>query len=231
MNISFSSNREGFSDIFDPPTPAKDHVPEWYKQTTNFLREGLDENGVRAGTVKQCMPVIDAMTAGYMFTTQSDVYFGFNDDGSRNSTWSVIDFECVSSHSVAQLGEGRIPDEYENLVYKMVNPWIIRTPPGYSCLFMNPLWRFDSPFYAHSGIVDTDQYPQPINFPFWIRKGFSGLVPNGTPMVQIIPFKRDDWDSSVSSLVSEADRRNWARATRFSFNRYKRLWRQKKSWK
>jgi hypothetical protein len=231
MNIIFRSSRDGFEKIFDPPSPAKDHIPEWYRDTRNFLGEGLNEIGVRSGTVKQCMPVIDAMTAGYMFTTPSDIYFGVNEDGSRNSSWSVVDYECISSHSLDQLGEGRIPDEYENIVYKMNNPWVIKTPPGYSCLFVNPLWRFDSPFYSHAGVVDTDRYPQPVNFPFWLKKGFVGLVPTGTPLIQIIPFKRDGWDSTVDGDVSVDDALSWSRATRFSFNRYKRIWREKKLWK
>jgi hypothetical protein len=231
MNITFSTMVEGHAEIFDPPTPSRDHVPDWYRETHNFLTDRLDDNGVRSGTIKQCMPVIDAITSGYMYTTQSDLWFGQNEDGSRGSSWSVIDYDMISTHSLEQFGHGEIPSDYEQIVYKMHNPWVIKTPPGYSCLFTQPMWRFDTPFYAHSGVVDTDRYPQPINFPFWLRRGFEGLVPVGTPMVQIIPFKRDDWNATTLNDVDPHAHRQWARATRFSFNRYKRLWRVKKVWK
>lgn len=231
MNIVFSGEREGFARIFDPPVPAADHIPEWYRQTRNFLDTGLNENGVRNSTVKQCMPVLDAITAGYIWTTPTDIWFGYNDDGSRAAKWSVVDFEVVSSHSNDQLGEAEIPPAFDPIVYKLNNPWIIRTPPGYSCLFLQPVWRFDTPFYAHSAIVDTDQYPRAINFPFWIERGFEGIVPVGTPFVQIIPFKREEWGATLQDTIDTEKDVEWARATRFSFNRYKRLWRVKKIWK
>ena len=27
----------------------------------------------------------------------------------------------------------------------------------------------------------------------WIKQGFEGVIEKGTPMFQIIPFKREDW--------------------------------------
>ena len=33
--------------------------------------------------------------------------------------------------------------------------------------------------------------------PFFIIKGFEGLIPAGPPYAQIIPFKREDWDSDI----------------------------------
>lgn len=231
MNIIFAADRSGFAEVFDPPTPASDHVPDWYKQTQNFVHDGLNEIGVRPGTVKQCMPVIDAITAGYIFTTPSDIWFGYNEDGSRAAKWSIIDYEAISSHSLDQLGHAQIPRRFDPVVYKLNSPWVVKTPPGYSCLFTQPFWRFDTPFYVHTGIVDTDRYPRAINFPFWIESGFEGIVPNGTPIVQIIPFKRDEWNATLSDVMDESKDSAWMRATRFSFNRYKRLWREKKTWK
>jgi hypothetical protein len=33
--------------------------------------------------------------------------------------------------------------------------------------------------------------------PFFLREGFSGVIPSGTPYAQIIPFKREDWISEI----------------------------------
>ena len=33
-----------------------------------------------------------------------------------------------------------------------------------------------------------------------VKKGFEGIVERGTPMFQIIPFKRNNWESSFSFL-------------------------------
>jgi hypothetical protein len=70
-------------------------------------------------------------------------------------------------------------------------------PDGYSAIVMHPLNRVDLPFITMSGIVDFDKsIHAPIgNIPFFIKKGFEGTIPAGTPMFQIIPFKREDWNS------------------------------------
>jgi len=33
--------------------------------------------------------------------------------------------------------------------------------------------------------------------PFFIREGWSGILPAGTPYMQMLPFKREDWNSEV----------------------------------
>jgi hypothetical protein len=34
-----------------------------------------------------------------------------------------------------------------------------------------------------------------INSPFIIKSGFEGIIEKGTPMFQVIPFKRADWQA------------------------------------
>jgi hypothetical protein len=53
--------------------------------------------------------------------------------------------------------------------YKIINPWKIKTPKGYSCLFVSPLNNSDDRFSIISGIVDTDTFPNEINFPIIIN--------------------------------------------------------------
>jgi len=53
-------------------------------------------------------------------------------------------------------------------------------------------------FTILEGIVDTDQYHKPVNFPFVFKnKDFNGLIPAGTPIAQVIPFKRDSWNMEI----------------------------------
>ena len=40
-------------------------------------------------------------------------------------------------------------------VLKFVNPWVVKTPPGYSALFVPPLNRIETPFTFFSGVVET----------------------------------------------------------------------------
>ena len=78
-------------------------------------------------------------------------------------------------------------------------------PDGYSGLIVHPLNRLDLPFFTISGTVDFDTfyYPKVTNIPFYIKKGFSGIIPKGTPMFQIIPVKREHWESKKEKNHTE----------------------------
>ena len=81
--------------------------------------------------------------------------------------------------------------------YKILNPFHIKTPKGYSCLFIPPLNNKDDRFEIISGIVDTDIFQTEINFPFLVNTdkypSLETTIQRGTPYVQVIPFKRDEW--------------------------------------
>jgi hypothetical protein len=57
---------------------------------------------------------------------------------------------------------------------------------------VNPLNRPNGIFEVLAGVVDTDTYRAPIHFPFFAT-GKDGLytIEKGSPLVQVIPFKRD----------------------------------------
>jgi hypothetical protein len=78
-----------------------------------------------------------------------------------------------------------------------VPAWSIKTPNGYSSLFTHPINRIDLPFYTLGGIVDTDKWGEAGNHPFVFKNGWEGIIPKGTPYAQIIPFKRDNWESII----------------------------------
>jgi hypothetical protein len=75
--------------------------------------------------------------------------------------------------------------------------WAVELPPGYSALYTQPLNRFELPFLTTSGIVDNDKVHLPGTMPFFMVKGVSGVLPAGTPYAQIIPFRREHWESEV----------------------------------
>jgi hypothetical protein len=54
--------------------------------------------------------------------------------------------------------------------------------------------RYDLPFYTMSGIVESDVWGLPVFTAFFLKRNFIGIIPKGTPIFQIIPFKRDSWE-------------------------------------
>lgn len=181
--IKFISQHPEFK--ISRPAPASRYTPEWYRKT-----EGV-KNGIE--TLKKCVPFLDSLTSGYIIDLPSDVYF--NNDKRRFETNSKI--QIVSEHHLEQADTFPTPEGFDIYPYKWLNNWKIETPKGYSTLFVHPLNSPFLPFYSFSGIVDTDKHPLVINFPFVLRKDFSGVIKAGTPIIQLIPFKRESWQSDI----------------------------------
>jgi hypothetical protein len=171
-------------DILKPFSSSR-FVPDWYRKM-----KGVDEQII---TVKKCVPFLDALTSGYMIPLPMDVTW----DSERKDFNSDGKIMVNSDHAAVQTHEVVLPTGFNPQPHKWINSWHIKTPKGYSTLFIHPLNRLDLPFYSFSGVVDTDRHPLIINFPFVLQEGFEGTIPAGTPVIQAIPFKRDEWDSTV----------------------------------
>ena len=89
------------------------------------------------------------------------------------------------------------------------------------------------PFTIFSGVVDTDTYQVPVAFPFVLKEpNFEGMIPAGTPIAQVIPFKRESWKMEISGkeLVDLAQQQSTRIMTKF-FDAYKNLFRQTKEYR
>ena len=226
-NITFT-NILGYD--FFPPKPAVKEVPEWYKNTPEYVSDQgkkITTPGDSAHTVKKCIPIFDAITAGYVLYTQVDVQVSRVNDLS-NYNWS--DQGAISFHPIDQAPLH--PTRNELPYPKWNNPYAIATPPGYSVLFTQPMHR-ESVFTIFEGIVDTDQYKSPVNFPFVLKDPkWEGIIPAGTPMAQVIPFKRESWQHKIGSDKErqEQEKITKKRNTLF-FNSYKRQFWSRKEYK
>jgi hypothetical protein len=217
-NITFT-NILGYD--FFPPKPAVKEVPDWYKKTPEYVGEQgkkITEPGNTPHTIKKCLPVFDAITAGYILYTQVDVQVS-QVDGIPYYFWS--DQSAISFHPIAQAPLH--PVKSETPYPKWENPYAISTPPGYSILFTQPMHR-ESVFTILDGIVDTDQYKAPVNFPFVLNDiKWEGIIPAGTPMAQVIPFKRESWKHNIGSDKERIEQQRIARQLKtLFFNSYKR---------
>ena len=189
-------NKISFVEIhkIDPkykPVPSSKLVPNWYQRMVPYV-----DNLKTQMTVKRCMPVFDAITSGYTILLPADILvkFGYH-QGKRvqmAEQSDMLSFTLVQYHAPEQFST--YPEvEFNLAAKKFVNPFAIVTPPGYSCLFTQPMHQEASQIKVFEGIVDTDQQ-HIVNFPFMYKdRNFEGIIPAGTPMVQVIPFKREKW--------------------------------------
>lgn len=160
-------------------------------------------------TVKRCVPFLDALTLGWILPLAATVRLEITNDGRDVQAGWELDMQMVSPHNAFQAaGHPREPRP----TFKFHNPWTVRTAPGWSCLFTQPLNRTSDLIEVFSGVVDTDRYPSPVNFPF-VPIGDDGvhILPKGTPLVQVIPFARDQLEASVrAETAHEAGERERA---------------------
>jgi hypothetical protein len=228
-----------FTDIHNPdgvlekPKPALNYIPEWYKKAIPYLsfdgKKTPSIEGTPMATIKRCMPVFDMMTAGYIMETPYDIYIRQTDTGPY--------FQWVEQPAVAF----QTMDQFQNHPYsrdinyavRIEIPWSIKTPKGWSIMVMEPQHHEPGPIECSSGIVDTDNFSIPFNMFLKLRDPkFEGMIPAGTPFLQIIPFKREAWVSQLGGK-KERDKHqsDWRKFVTVFFDRYKKFWWVRKEYK
>jgi hypothetical protein len=214
------------------PVRASNIVPSWYREQ--------DFGDEKHPTIKRCMPILDAMTAGYMYVMPADVHVDATNPDfldfwlEDKSLWDYTP-QILTDHHYHQYNNYPMDlSKYHKEVMR-VNPlWAIETPEGYSTLFTNPIHQLPTPIHAMSGIIDTDSYASSGFLSFFVTKGFKGVIKQGTPMVQMIPFKRENWDSMWSSVVVDSQEKVIEQHNKIkhsSINHaYRELFRKLKRW-
>jgi hypothetical protein len=196
------------------PFPASRAVPDWLKQLPVDLEGGP--------TIKRCAPFLQAITAGYIIPVPFDVQF-----------WYLPEGELVFN-SVGDLPRRHLPSQQvgtpfsASKIIKLSNPWLIKTPPGYSTLFIRPFNRFDCPIIPLTGLVETDTYYDAVQLPSVCQMppGSSYTLARGAPLVQVVPILRESW-TSTANLVDAARRQKSIEVIRANPHFYKEVhWRK-----
>jgi hypothetical protein len=229
------TNISGLDDIY-PPEPAMQNIPQWYIDTDSYIGKikKPNSNHETPGTIKRCMPVFDAISMGYILKTPVDIYVStkITENGHVGPSYEWPSMDTLRFHNIEQAPDHPARNGQKTAYAKWMNPWSIKTDPGYSCLFIQPMHR-ECIFNIFPGVVDTDKYFAPVNLPFvLLDKDFEGLIPSGTPIAQVIPFKRDPFEMVFGSEKDIKDQENNTikLKTKF-FDSYKTFFRSKKEYK
>lgn len=187
--IEFLCAEEDFG-VIPAPYSSRKYMPDWYKALPTRV---TNENSFFLPTIKRCPPFLDAMCVGWIIPLAADVYFKSNHDGSKIDYKWTFHKSVIENHSDWQISCDESPNpDLPKPPLKFMNYWMIRVPPGYSVLFIQPINRQEKRFTCYSGLVDCDNYFEYINFPFFFNvPNFTGMIEAGTPLMQVIPIKRD----------------------------------------
>lgn len=197
------SNDEFLLQQITPPVESFRTIPDWYKDLCSFggksksikdLKPVNDRSSDGSNvSTKLCLPFLDSMTAGYMYILEDDLHVSLNEDGSPNLSWQK-NIMLVDKRVEADVA---IPKDCHPIPFGIKMNWYYDTPEGYSLLFVHPLNRPELPFYVPSGMVDSDIWGLPVFLPFFLKKDFEGIIKQGTPIVQMIPIKREPWQIEI----------------------------------
>jgi hypothetical protein len=224
--LKYESSMKEYEDSI---IPSKNVIPDWYKKIPRWknntffdMKSGINQ------TVKQCIPFLDSLTVGYVITLPYDVFIK-NDNGQPIlACTSAVENRPTIRKNIADINlvpAGHHPIEFVwdyNVAYSL--------PKGYSAIFTHPLNRNDLPFTTVSAIIDGGLVMSPHgNAPFYIKKGFEGIIPQGTPIIQLIPYRQENWTSiNTKGLLKESDEHN-KKSSSLIYGWYKKtFWTRKK---
>jgi hypothetical protein len=182
------------------PKPIIKTLPDWYRKADRFHKDpSTGEHAIgpdkgKIPTYKSCPAMFDVMGSGYALLTPCDIEF-FNKDGIYNVKIKDSKYSNFCTPR-APMPQFVTPSGYSDSHFAWFPDWSVEVPDGYSVLYVSPLNRFELPFLTVSGIIDNDAVSLPGSMPFFLKLGFEGVIPAGTPYMQLIPFKRDDWESN-----------------------------------
>ena len=187
------------------PVLAKSVAPDWWKKMKIFQAV----RGRRTQTIRSCPAMHDWLKSGWYILANRDieVLVGQDREGLSNENFITLDSSDSGYNSPSHPSEqfdnafdyiknnkGHVKD-----AFKMRNPWNIITPPGYSTFYLEPFLFQNDYFATWQGIIDTDKFntnldnSQIILYP---KTEESFTITKGTPLVQVIPYKREEWTAT-----------------------------------
>lgn len=215
------------------PSPSVYASPDWWKNMERYTMHKFR----RIGTAKNCPGISDIMYSGYTFFSPADIYvdatgpyikYDFENFGLLNHEKHSF---IMGGHIRKQTEGYEALEDYHQDIVKIQTFWGIKTEKGYSTLYAHPWHRMELPFFTSPAIVDTDNFPTKSHYNFYFKKDFKGVIPKGTPLLQIFPFKREEWESEIVESFEENENDVYSNLRRISPNPYKRLYWERKKYK
>lgn len=210
--IIFHSNKTyNDKDGKNAPSPSAKHLPKWWHDADVYVKDAAGNplanwNGEgRMPGFKACPAILDTFTTGYMLLTPCDIEF-YEKNG-RIKARVPLEFDDFVGERPPMDGFTS-PHGYEKNHFHWYANWAPELPEGYSCLYVQPINHFELPWITVGGIIDSDKVKNSGLIPFFLKTGFTGVVPAGTPYLQLVPFKREDWESETVFHTSVEIMRN-----------------------
>ena len=208
--------------------PMKKNIPNWFKKKNKFANNDKFLKVLPAQlTFKACSTFGESFIAGYSMPLPVDIAVR-QTEGGPSITWHDQSESFLEARASEINSELPIPLGCHEQSFAWHTKNIIKIPKGYSALLTHPLNRHDLPFVTLSGIVDGEFVLQDGNCPVFFSKDFEGVIPAGTPILQILLFKRENWKSKINTKLLLQAQINKRKSMNTAYGWYKQNHWQKK---
>ena len=213
---------------FPEISPAKNFIPEWFKNADRF------PNGIKDikrfpidPTFKLCSSFSDSFISGYMIPLPVDIAVEQTENGPIISWRNNYD-QFVELRDSSWNPDLPAPEGYSPLHFAWKTKHMFEIPKGYSALITHPLNRYELPFITLSGIVDGHFVLYNGSIPVYFSNKFEGVISAGTPIMQIILFKTENWKSVEDASIIEKGNLLNKKSSNAAFGWYKKnIWKKK----
>lgn len=180
--------------IGTPVQEARKVIPYWAKNQ-------LENKEYRFA---KCPGMFDMAQMGYIIPAWTDIHIKANKQGvvirllRETPGLRVVKMDLSVVDGLAKV------DGIKKQVWKIEMPWSIFCKPGYSAQVLPAVMHsaFLDKVHVYSGIVDYDSY-HTINFIITVLEECEFTIWAGEPLLQIIPFKREDITAECGKGTSE----------------------------
>jgi len=207
--------------------PIKNVIPEFYKnKITSYTKNNVNKLPI-AHNFKACSVYSDSFLVGYAIPLVCDIAVKQKEDGPE-ITWNDNSFTVLNRRpDTANNKELPTPVGFSDVHFAWMNHSIFEIPDGYSALYTHPLNRYDLPFITLSGIIDSFVMPTG-QVPVYFSSTFEGIIPQGTPIAQVIFIKNENWKMVLDDSVLKIAEQNSFNSSSKAFGWYKQnIWKKK----
>jgi hypothetical protein len=207
VELTFVSTVKGMTlDEKIKPQKIKMFYPEWLKKMPSKIKQKNEWGGnVDLLTAKTCPSFIHWFQNGWVIPAWADMRIQHNPE---TGTWywrigREMNSYKVDIHDDEQLlnyADVNFLGHQPSKVFKLVCPWRLITPSGYSVYQMPMFYHFDEEWITMPGIIDTDVWHEINQQILYFGNGKEVFIKKGTPIAHYIPFKREE---SVMELREE----------------------------
>ena len=203
--IIWWSTIDGLEKI-EPVLPAKNFIPDWWKQTEKNFDKIIEKIGETNGTVKNCPSFSDYLTEGFVVPLWCDLKIKITEN---NFEYNTPDNAFTFTTHINEQYKNYIPDNAKQNCAAIVKPncpWRVKTPPGYSLWQFPMYYNFNPIFEVLPGVIWSDIYCE-INQQMAFKNYGEYFIKRGTPLAVYIPFKRQEFECEIQNSTEE--NRKW----------------------